>query len=95
MGGMHDPGAAERNPEDLGETAAAEFEQVMGVEADVLHVERMPRAFPAWDRSWAATERIDLPEGLTLATNYTGRMGLPSRVREARKLAGELGRHGD
>ena len=90
MGGMHDPEAVERDPEELGETAAEEFEQVMGVQAEVLNVERMPKAFPAWDRSWEATERIDLPEGLTLATNYTGRMGLPSRVREARELAAEL-----
>ena len=95
LGGMHDPGAAERDPEELGATAAAEFEKVMGVEAEVLNVERIPRAFPAWDRSWAALDRVDLPDGLTLATNYTGRMGLPSRVREARKLAGELGQAGD
>lgn len=90
MGGMHDPGALERDPAELGETAAAEFEEVMGVEATVLNVERIPQAFPAWDESWAASERVDLPEGITLATNYTGRMGLPSRVREGRKLAGEL-----
>jgi len=90
MGGMHDPGAIDRDPEELGETAAAEFEQVMGVEAAVLNVARIPKAFPAWDRSWAASERVDLPDGITLATNYTGRMGLPARVREARKLAGEL-----
>ena len=92
MGGMHDPGAIDRDPEELGETAAAEFEQVMGVEAAVLNVARVPNAFPAWDRSWAASEKIDLPEAITLATNYTGRMGLPSRVREARKLAGEFAR---
>jgi len=90
LGGMHDPEAIERDDETLGGTAAAEFKRVMGVDAEVLHVERMPRAFPAWDDSWAASERIDLPEGITLATNYTGRMGLPSRVREARRLAGEL-----
>ncbi|MFB6220552.1 MAG: protoporphyrinogen oxidase [Halolamina sp.] len=90
MGGMHDPDAIEQNPEQLGEVAAAEFEQVMGAEAEVLNVERIPRAFPAWDESWAASERVDLPAGITLATNYTGRMGLPSRVREGRKLAGEL-----
>ena len=90
LGGMHDPEAIERDDETLGETAAEEFRRVMGVDAEVLHVERMPRAFPAWDDSWAAIERVDLPEGITLATNYTGRMGLPSRVREARRLAGEL-----
>jgi oxygen-dependent protoporphyrinogen oxidase len=90
FGGMHDPEAIERSDEELGETAVSEFRRVMSVDAEVLHVERMPRAFPAWDDSWDATERIDLPEGITLATNYTGRMGLPSRVREARRLAGEL-----
>ncbi len=90
FGGMHDPEAIDRSDEELGETAVSEFRRVMGVDAEVLNVERMPRAFPAWDDSWDATERIDLPEGITLATNYTGRMGLPSRVREARRLAGEL-----
>ena len=90
MGGMHDPEAVERDDETLGETAVSEFRRVMGVDADVLNVERMPRAFPAWDDSWDASERVNLPDGITLATNYTGRMGLPSRVREARRLAGEL-----
>ncbi|MFW5948632.1 MAG: protoporphyrinogen oxidase [Halolamina sp.] len=92
MGGMHDPGAVERDEDTLGETAVEEFRHVMGADADVLHVERIPQAFPAWDRSWDASQRVDLPDGLTLATNYTGRMGLPSRVREARRLAGELSR---
>ena len=90
LGGMHDPEAAERDPERLGETAVREFRRVMGVDAEVLNVERIPQAFPAWDGSWAASERVDLPDGLTLATNYVGRMGLPARVREGRRLAGEL-----
>ncbi|QKY19793.1 protoporphyrinogen oxidase [Halolamina sp. CBA1230] len=90
MGGMHDPGAVERDAETLGETAVREFRRVMGADAGVLNVERIPQAFPAWDESWAASERVNLPDGITLATNYTGRMGLPSRVREARRLAGEL-----
>ena len=90
LGGMHDPGAIERDDETLGETAVSEFRRVMGVDADVVNIERMPRAFPAWDDSWSASERVDPPEGITLATNYTGRMGVPSRVREARRLAGNL-----
>lgn len=90
MGGMYDPGALERADDDLGETAVREFEQVMGADAEVLNVEKIPEAFPAWDESWSASERIHLPEGVTLATNYTGRMGLPSRVREAERLAAEL-----
>lgn len=92
MGGMHDPGAVERDAETLGETAVSEFRRVMGADAEVLNVERIPQAFPAWDDSWDASERVNLPEGLTLATNYVGRMGLPSRVREGRRLAGELSR---
>ncbi|GAB7012522.1 protoporphyrinogen oxidase [Halolamina salina] len=90
LGGMHDPGAIDRDDATLGETAVSEFRRVMGVDAEVVNVERMPRAFPAWDDSWAASERVDPPEGITLATNYTGRMGVPSRVREARRLAGRL-----
>jgi len=90
MGGMHDPEAVERDKGTLGETAVSEFRRAMGADAEVLHVERIPQAFPAWDESWAASERVDLPAGITLATNYTGRMGLPSRVREGRRLAGEL-----
>ena len=90
MGGMHDPGAVERSDAELGETAVREFERVMGESAEVLNVAKIPDAFPAWDESWAARERIDLPEGVTLATNYVGRMGLPSRVREANRLAREF-----
>lgn len=92
MGGMWDPDAVERSEGELGETAVREFRRVMGedVDAEVLHVEKIPDAFPAWDESWAARERIDLPAGVTLATNYVGRMGLPSRVREANRLGREL-----
>lgn len=90
MGGMYDPGAVERAPGMLGSTAVREFERVMDADAEVLSVEKIPGAFPAWDESWGASERIDLPDGVTLATNYTGRMGLPSRVREAERLATEL-----
>ena len=92
LGGMHDPGAVDRSEAALGETAVQEFRRVMGVDAEVVNVERIPKAFPAWDESWTASERVDLPEGITLATNYTGRMGVPSRVREARRLAGNLAR---
>jgi oxygen-dependent protoporphyrinogen oxidase len=92
LGGMHDRDAIGRDDETLAETAVSEFTQVMGADAEVLNIERMPQAFPAWNESWDASERVDLPEGLTLATNYTGRMGLPSRVREGRRLAGELSR---
>jgi len=34
---------------------------------------------------------VDTSDGIELATNYTARMGIPSRVREAREIATELG----
>jgi oxygen-dependent protoporphyrinogen oxidase len=30
---------------------------------------------------------VNLPDGVTLASNYAGRMGVPARVREAKRLA--------
>jgi len=87
LGGMENPGMVDRSDRELGRVAATEFEDVLGVPAEVLNVTRHPRGFPAYDESWAAMEQVDLPEGVTLATNYAGRMGVPSRVREANRLA--------
>ena len=92
LGGMVDPGVLERDDDALGELAAAEFETVMDDPAEVLDVTRLERGFPAYDDSWDAIEGIDLPAGLDLATNYTSRMGIPSRVREARELSERLAR---
>lgn len=90
LGGMHEPALLERDDGALGELAAGEFEAVTGASASVLEVHRLQRGFPAWDRSWDALERVELPDGLHLATNYAGRMGIPSRVREAASLAETL-----
>jgi oxygen-dependent protoporphyrinogen oxidase len=90
LGGMDHPEMVDRSEDELGRVAAQEFERVMDAPAEVLNVTPIPRAFPAWDESWAARDRVDFPDGVTLATNYTARMGVPSRVREAERLAGEL-----
>lgn len=90
LGGMFDPGTVARPPGDIGEIATREFEEVMGVPATVLKVTTREKWFPAYDRSWYALDSFDAPDGVTLATNYTARMGIPSRVREARELAGTL-----
>jgi len=87
LGGMNDPAVLDLPEDELGGLAAREFERVMGADADVLHVEKWPDAFPAYDESWHALERVRLPESVSLATNYTARMGIPARVREARRLA--------
>jgi len=90
LGGMHEPELLEEDDEVLGEIARREFEQVVGSEATVIDVARLDVGFPAWDQSWWALEALELPSGVHLATNYTARMGIPSRVREARTIADEL-----
>ncbi len=90
LGGMKNPELVAESDETLGSIAATEFEEVMGTEADVLSVARLDRGFPAYDTSWDALEAFESPDGIHLATNYTARMGVPSRVREARRLAESL-----
>ncbi len=93
LGGMRDPDVLAESDEKLAETAAAEFETVLGVAPEVVDVHRL-RAYPAYDTTWRALDDLSLPPGVELATNYTARIGVPSRVREARsvaeRLAGEL-----
>jgi oxygen-dependent protoporphyrinogen oxidase len=90
LGGMRDHECLEHDSAEIGETAREEFEAVMDARAEVLNVTRLPRAMPAWDHTWNALEDVALPDGLHLATNYTGRVGIPSRVREAAELAEQL-----
>jgi oxygen-dependent protoporphyrinogen oxidase len=90
LGGMHDPEILEEDDRSLGETAATEFESVTGAPATLVDVNRLRRGFPAYDTSWAALERVELPDGVRLATNYAARMGVPSRIREAERVADEL-----
>ncbi|USZ69705.1 protoporphyrinogen oxidase (plasmid) [Halorussus salilacus] len=90
LGGMHDPGIIDESDATLGEVASREFEAVTGAESEVVDVHRYRRGFPAYDDSWAVLDRVDLPDGVRLATNYTARMGVPSRIREAEALAETL-----
>ena len=87
LGGMTDEEVLDRGDVSLGALAASEFSAVMGESADVLDVTRLQRGFPAYDRSWDDLAGLSLPPGIDLATNYTARMGIPSRVREAAELA--------
>ncbi|MFC7058877.1 protoporphyrinogen oxidase [Halovenus salina] len=87
LGGMHDPNILDESDERLGEIACNEFEEAVGVPASVITIERLDPGFPAWDNSWWLLEDLELPADVTMATNYTARMGIPSRVREAREVA--------
>ncbi|MGA9399216.1 protoporphyrinogen oxidase, partial [Haladaptatus sp.] len=90
LGGMKNPGLLEESDGTLGEIAATEFADVMGSDAEVLSVHKLHRGFPAYDESWDALDEFETPDGIHLATNYTARMGVPSRIREAKALAGQL-----
>ncbi len=87
LGGMHEPEMVERDHAEIGEVAREEFDAVMDCGASVLNVGTRERWFPAWDRTWDALADFETPAGVHVATNYTGRMGIPSRVREAREVA--------
>jgi len=87
LGGMENPGMVDRSERELGRIAVEEFEAVLGASAAVLNVTKHPRGIPAYDGSWTAMEDVNLPDGVTLASNYAGRMGVPARVREAKRLA--------
>ena len=87
LGGMNDHEVMDEDDETIGEIAAGELEDVMGVEAEVLNVTRLPRGFPAWDTTWEVLDDLSVPEGIYLATNYTARMGIPGRLRQAEQLA--------
>ena len=90
LGGMHDPELLSESDARLGEIATTEFERATGRTADVVDVVRRDRWFPAYDQTWWGLEDLSTPDGVHLATNYTARMGIPSRVREARDVAEQL-----
>jgi oxygen-dependent protoporphyrinogen oxidase len=90
LGGMDDPEMVDRPDGELESIASEEFEAVMDAGAEPIAVNRWERGFPAYDHSWGALDRVSLPDGVHLATNYTARMGVPSRIREAKALAGRL-----
>lgn len=90
FGSMYDPDIVDRPADEIGAVARREFRDVMGSDASVLDVTKLPRAFPAYDTSWAALDDVELPDDVHLATNYTARIGVPARVREAKRLAAQL-----
>lgn len=90
LGGMHEPELVERPDDELGTIAAEEFEAIMDCPADVLNVSTRADWVPAWDQTWHALDDVETPPGIHLATNYTTRMGVTSRVREAKQIAAQL-----
>lgn len=92
LGGMGREEDLERGDEWLGERAAREFERVTGVDAEPLSVHRT--RVPAHDESWRfLSEALEaVPPGVHLCSNYASQAGIPSRIREGRRLAADLDR---
>lgn len=90
MGGDDDPAVRTDDDATLYEAATRGFEAITGADATPLAVHRWPRGIPARDASFGALERVDLPDGLHLATNYTARTGVPGRAGQAAGLASRI-----
>jgi oxygen-dependent protoporphyrinogen oxidase len=90
MGGDDDPAVREDDDATLFADARRGFEAITGADAEPVAVHRWPRGIPARDSSFDALDRVTLPEGLHLATNYTARTGVPGRIRQAETLAERL-----
>lgn len=90
LGGMGREEAVGRPDGWLGETAVREFERATGSGARPLAVHRT--RMPAHDESWRALDRAReaLPPGVHVSANWASQAGIPSRIREARELAGRL-----
>ena len=92
LGGMGREEDVGRDDEWLVERAAREFERITGAAARPLFVHRT--RVPAHDESWSVLEDgLDaVPRGVHVCSNWESQSGIPSRVRQARRLAGELDR---
>lgn len=90
LGGATSPRAVERPDGELASTAVEELGRATGIDAavEVLRVGRTRMA--AWDRSRAALEEMELPDGIRICAAYESRAGIPGRLAEAGRLAGKL-----
>lgn len=87
LGGMHEPELVEVSDERLQAIATEEIEAIQGVDAEALGVHRIRPGMPAYDVSWDAIRELDTPAGLHLVGNYSDRVGIPGRLRQAREVA--------
>lgn len=91
LGGMHDPELVEASDGELLSVAAEELTAVLDVSAEPLGVHRVRPGMPAYDHSFRHRDRITPPDWLHLAGSYTSRVGIPGRLRQARRLAEAIG----
>lgn len=90
LGGMHHPAIVERTDGELCSLVRDELAELVDAETTCLGVHRVIPGMPAYDHSWRHLEGIEPPTGIHLAGNYTARVGIPGRLRQARELASRL-----
>lgn len=90
LGGAKNPWVADETEDRVSRLAIDEFRTATGYDARVLSVEQ--ERMPAWDRTWAAIQSLELPQNLHLHANWQARPGIPGRLIMARRLAERLGR---
>ena len=88
LGGMKNPDFPSLADDIIGAIACEEFRVVTGYSAETLMVSRT--RMPAWDTSWDALRKFDLPPGLSICSNYFTRPGILGRVQDAKRLARSL-----
>jgi protoporphyrinogen/coproporphyrinogen III oxidase len=88
LGGAKNPWVAQEPEARAGSIAVDEFRMATGYDSRVLAVEN--ELMPAWDRSWAAIQGMQLPRGLHVHANWESRPGIPGRLIMARRLAERL-----
>lgn len=88
LGGAQHPDIPKWSDERLARVACDEFREATGCTARTLHVSRT--RMPAWDRSWATLDGLEIPEGIRLCANYESRAGIAGRLTQAERMAEEL-----
>lgn len=85
LGGAKNPWIADAPEEKVRQVAVDEFRTATGYDGRVLAVEK--ELMPAWDRSWAAIQSLDVPQGLHIHANWESRPGIPGRLIMAKRTA--------
>jgi protoporphyrinogen/coproporphyrinogen III oxidase len=88
LGGAKNPWVAQESEERVSRIAIDEFRVATGCDARTLSVAQ--ECMPAWDRSWAAIQTMELPPNLHLHANWQARPGIPGRLIMAQRLADRL-----
>jgi protoporphyrinogen/coproporphyrinogen III oxidase len=92
LGGAKNPWIADESDDRVSRIAIDEFRTATGYDARALSVEQ--ERMPAWDRSWAAIQSLELPPNLHIHANWQARPGIPGRLIMARRLAERLAASG-